>query len=673
LHGKWLVWIIVALAWLGAVVFFFTLRYGPWTWSRLPSWIPFFSSKPNSTPAAPIAGATDATDSNAERTSEPVVFEAGQPLLRRYDGVYSLNIMLLVLLIAIVPMGAFFKYEYESQIKLFIKHVQFSTAAAIQKRDERIRAQYANVTPLVSNGQDKTQTHDILTRRLKESWDVYYGFFYTTVPAENVVAETPPDADWLSVLRALLPASNQAAIERRGLLASSAVMGVCNWASVTDDGLMVNLAASAGKPGWPWRRLSTSVPILHASVAPAIWALLLAGLLLLLIQFMIRKVFLLDVHRPTSHSLKKFLCDKIDSHAFVVVKAPFFRKSRYKGDRLYLEKFSNLAASMRWNGKFDDTNCGEVDAIAFDQFEYMMDDTRLNRLRLNLLCELVKKEKKVVLFSTVEPSEYKFGKGQDVDEGFGQWAEVIIRNFVTEYAEDTDDRFEQAVKETGHQSAEEEDDRLSFKQRVDKQRERILSNLRGRNREDVNDLIDTVYRECAPRVPLQDVGVNILKSGDFVELTKDHLLNRITKQARTYYHFLWRSCSDAEKQTLCHLAQDGRLSHRDPDIQALLRRDLIVKGEGLLLFNESFRRFLRKTEQRADIAEHDQKASEESLWQTLKVPILATMIFVAGFLFWTQQDVFSSSLAVVTGVTGLVSAVFKLMSVFQGDPSRAMK
>ena len=672
LHGKWLVWVIAALSWLAAVVFFFSLRWGPWSWAKIQQLIAnlVFRTKPPSTPTQPV-----------KQPSEPVIFERGQRLLKRYDGVYALNLMLLVLLLAIVPMGAFFKYEYESQIKLFIKHVQFLMATAVQRRDERILAHYANVPQLVeSNCPDKSHTHEtnILTRRLNESWDVYDGFFYTTVRQKTEVAPTPPDSDWLSRLRALLPASNQAAIERRGILASSAVMGVCNWASISNDGLMVNLNASAGKPAWPWRRLSTSVPILRASVLPAIAALVLAVLLLSLMHFMVRKVFLLDVHKPSSSSLKRFLCDKIDRHAFVVVNAPFFRKTRFKGARLYLEKFSDLAKSIRWNDKFDDTKWGEVDVIALDEFEYQIEDARLNKRRLNLLCELVKneKKKKLVLFSTVEPSEYKFGKAQanGIEDGAGEWAEVIIRNFVTEYAEDTDDRIDFDVAEADNKSEEEDEDKLSFKQRVDKQRKRIMGDLRGRKPEEVESLINTVYMECAPRVPLQDVGVHILQFSDFVELSKEHLIGRIAAQARAYYNFLWRSCSDGEKQTLCHLAQDGRLSHRDPDIQALLRRELIIKGEGLLLFNESFRRFLLANEQRADIAEHDQKASEESLWQTLKVPILVTMIFVAGFLFWTQQDVFSSSLAVVTGVTGLVSAIFKLMSVFHvEDGSRSAK
>jgi len=496
---------------------------------------------------------------------------------------------------------------------------------------------------------------------MNESWDVYDKFFYRTIrdtqPGTSTTNQPPTsDADFLSKLNTLLPASSQATVERRGLMGNSAVMGVCNWDSLTTDRLVLNLNGTNGRPAWPWRRLETAVPLLGISVLPAIALLLLFIPLFLLIDFMVRKVFLLDVHKPTSHSLKKFLCDKIERNVFVVVNAPFFKKMRFKASTLHLQRFSDLTGAKEWNGTFDESKCGEVDVIAFDQFEYQMDDPQMNKRRLALLDELLKKKKTLLLFSTVARSEYSFenGNANGDEDGAGAWAEVLISNFFTEYAEDTDDRY-----------AIDANDKSSFRQLVEIQRALIMSEpLQGRKAKDVKELIDTLYTECAPRVPLQDVGLHILKTKDFVTLTKDHLLGRIISQARPYYNYLWRSCSTREKQTLCHLAQDRRLSHRDPDIQSLLKREVIVRDEGLHVFNESFRKFVLAAEQRLDIAEHEQKAREESLWQTLKVPILATMIFVAAFLFWTQQDFFSSSLAVVTGVTGLISAVFKLTSVF---------
>jgi hypothetical protein len=100
--------------------------------------------------------------------------DAGAPeprlTLKRYDRLYALNLMLLVVLIAIVPMGAFFKYEYETQINLYIKHAQFSLATALAQRDERIRSQYANVAPLgplTCSANAPNHEPDILSKRLE--------------------------------------------------------------------------------------------------------------------------------------------------------------------------------------------------------------------------------------------------------------------------------------------------------------------------------------------------------------------------------------------------------------------------------------------------------------------------------------------------------------------------
>jgi len=174
--------------------------------------------------------------------------------------------------------------------------------------------------------------------------------------------------------------------------------------------------------------------------------------------------------------------------------------------------------------------------------------------------------------------------------------------------------------------------------------------------------------ECAPREPLQGMALQIIEHKGFLDLDPQHLLARIANQARAYYRHIWESCSPGEKQTLCHLAQDHMLSHRDPDIANLLRRQIIIKEEGLQLFNETFRQFVHSNEQLACCAEADAEAKKGSLWQMLKVPILVALMAIAGFLFVTQQDVFSSSLALVTGVTSIITGLFKVLSMFNTDP-----
>ena len=228
-------------------------------------------------------------------------------------------------------------------------------------------------------------------------------------------------------------------------------------------------------------------------------------------------------------------------------------------------------------------------------------------------------------------------------------AGVVISDFFTEYAEDTDDG-------------------SSFKKTVNLERERIVTQgVQGRSVKEINELFDTLCVECAPREPLQRIGLKVLSQKGFITLRPEELVARIANQARAYYTHIWNSCSPGERQTLCHLAQDRLLSHRDPDIEPLLRRELIVKEHDLHLFNASFRQFVKSAERVSFVAEQDKQAQQGSLWQTLKVPILVVMLGIAAFLFLTQQDLYSRSLALMTGLTTLIPALFKVFSIFHGE------
>lgn len=185
---------------------------------------------------------------------------------------------------------------------------------------------------------------------------------------------------------------------------------------------------------------------------------------------------------------------------------------------------------------------------------------------------------------------------------------------------------------------------------------------------EIDELFHTIYVECGSREPLQRAGLQILKQHDFIALSREQLVVRIANQARPYYTHIWDSCSPGERQTLCHLAQDRLLSHRDPDIEPLLRRRLIMKEHDFHLFNESFRHFVRSADRLSFVIEQDKQTQQGSLWQGLKVPVLVALLAIAAFLFLTQQDVFSRALALLTGLTTLIPALFKVLSMFHVDP-----
>jgi len=622
-HGQRVVWLIVAISFFAAFVYFMNLRWG-------------FKSP---------------------------VLKCVSGLLDRFkdaNHLYAMNVSLLLLLISILPAGAFFKYAYESEIRLFIKHAQYSVTTALAKRDARIRSRYSGIKFADGKAPASQNREAFIKQRLAEGWDVYDNFFFRTQhqsPATEVACVEDTQTDLLSILSGIVPLSNRESIERRGLLDNPSVRGVCRWESAAMESSILHLEGSAGQGASTRLHLNTSVPLLGVSGFPVVGAVLLFVPLFLFINFIVRKVFLLDMHKPTSHSLTKLLSCKIERNVFVVVNAPFVKKVLGKESNLCLRNVPSLATSADWADAFDYNSVGAETVIALDEFDYGMDDPKINQQKLNLVESLLAKQRTLVIFSSAESSQYRFANGEnghangERDET-GRWAGVIISNFFTEYAEDTDDG-------------------LLFRGKVLQEKARILAtDLQGKSTDEIDELFETLYAECAPREPLQRVGLQILSQKGFVTLSREHLIGRIANQARTYYTHIWNSCTTGEKLTLCHLAQDRLLSHRDPDIEALLRRELIVRDQDLHLFNDSFRQFVRSAEKVSFVAEQDKQAQQGSLWQTLKVPILVAMLAIAAFLFVTQQDLFSSSLALITGITTLVPAMLKVMSMFHTDPTQ---
>jgi hypothetical protein len=618
LHGQTLVAVIAGIGLLSAFIFFLNLRFG------IDNLWPHCLSE-----------------------------YIGTTWLGRYEVAYVMNLAFLLLLIAVLPAAAFFKYAFESEMNAFIKHGQFTFASELTKRDQRIRTQYANTGQSESTG----GTSDFVRRRSALAWDVYDHFFFGmdhTAPTVEKCPKEPP-AEFLSELNTFVPLYNRISVERRGLLTTSTANGFCKWEPGSNNQLVLHLDRLAiGETTWPWRHLSTAVPGLGRPGPLWLLALLLAFIpFFLFLHFIVRKVFLLDIFKPTTHPLNDFLSEKIQHNLFVVVDAPLTTKSTCYKSNLCLKNFREEVNSPTWQEQLLQPAPPET-VLAIDHFDYQSDDHVANQQKLNVIEKLIENNRKLLIFSAVEPSQYVFGNGDanhkngEIEEA-GRWAKVMSY-FFTEYAEDTGNPKE-------------------FEKLVEEERTRILAlNTPGRSNKEINELIDTLRAECIPKGPLQQVGLRILGQDSFPELGREHLLNRIVNQARPYYNHLWNSCSTPERVTLFHLAQDRLLSHRDPDIERLLRRELIVRDRDIHLLNDSFRQFIKSTEKSAFVAEEEHKAKQVSPWHTLKVPILVVLVAVTIFLFVTQRDLYTSALAIVTAVTTIIPAFFKLLTIFHSGP-----
>ena len=588
----------------------------------------------------------------------------------RYDVAYVLNLSALLLLVAILPTVALFKFAFVSEMELFIKHGQFTLASALAKRNELIRNRYSEVVTSPndlssqSGARSGASTESQLgSQFVKErigsvDWDIYDNFFFDTKRTGDVqvARQCPggPAQERLLALTRFLPLYNQTSIERRGLLLNSATSGICRWEAGTSGELILHLDGPAARDV-PWVHLSTPVP--HLGIPGIQWmSLFLVAFIpfYIWLHFIVRKVYLLDVHRPTSYPLKSLMKEEFDRNLFIVLEAPFTERHTIVKENMRLLDVPLIAKTPDWASKIDYRELDAFDAIAIDHFDYKLTDVPTNQQKLQLLEMLLTKEKPIIVFSDVEPSQYQFSNGASETHGDfhdygGRWA-GIMSEFFKEYAEDIGDS-------------------KGFSELLKLEKHRILADLRGRSKEEIEELFGILYAECAHKLALQNIGRHILLQKSFITLSPGHLLNRILSQARTYYNDLWNSCSVDEKLTLYHLAQDRLLSHRDPDIEPLLRRGLIVRGDDVHLINDSFRQFVKSTEQIVSVCEYEEKVKRDSPWNTLKVPLLVILVGITIFLFVTQRDLYTSSLAVLTAVTTIIPAIFKVLSIFQSEPT----
>jgi hypothetical protein len=597
----------------------------------------------------------------------------------RYDLGYVLNIVILFLLVAIIPAAAFFKFAYESEMRLFIMHGQITMAKGLAVRDERIRSQYAGRW----REDDEKFRDAFIEKRLDQTWDIYDEFFF--YPTSRQLTDgglftskqgPPPDsknsgaigsffclrepANFISCLYDSMPRYNRTSTERLGLNSGAFADNSYKWEenqtcialhikderrsnSETAQPVFVTAILSFSGPGFSWPDILWWMPFFLACWPFYLW-----------MRLAVKKIFLLNLHGPTSYSFASLVAGEAGDNLFVILDPPFTQSRNLDGERFHCLRMRDVSGSPGWAEVFDyDALPGGDKLIALDEFEHEAGDPAANRQKAQFLKELLRRGRRMFVISTIEPSRYYFADGPDGArscEDLDIWS-GLVSNLFTVYAED------QGEAEW-------------FVEKVEEENQKLLSNgsWGDRPREEREDLLAALKEECSPKAVLQRLGLEIPRHPDFVKLTRAHLIGRIRNQAGLYYRDIWTISSNEEKLTLFHLAQDKLLSPNDPEIATLLRKGLIVRDPDVHLMNESFRQFVKSDGCARDVAECEKEAKKDSLWHIMKPPLLVVLISVVLFLFITQRDLYTSSLAIMTAITTAIPALFKVLSLFQKDP-----
>ena len=593
---------------------------------------------------------------------------------------YTFAAASLLMILVVVPGAGFFKVSYDFVHKLFVQSRQLDLAERLEQRRQYIGDFYAHLSANPS----------FERKRQLEEMDRYDKLFLN---CPVIGQDSPRDVSSSFVERGILDLTsyfplNPFAAQLEALARTRKDIPGHKWQVVDTDVFGQRtchprvLAASGmrlapsdpGGHGDLGEAIFTPVPIWPAlDWRVRLWLMAAIAGLAGWIHFVPRRLFLLDLEslppldewKPQEKGLVPHLPQNI-----LLLGHPKSGKGLTikKFHHAHLLDFAEMATTGKWDLPAD---CPKV--VALNHFEFGIDDAELNMKKLRTLEELIHvRHRRIILLSTIDPLYYLNAGCPDVV--------VPGDNKSIAAAIDILDRW--AVVLTPFRKVTIEDITIQGFYRVAQQ-------LRNK-REDLefHKFIDLVVEECDHTAQLRKMGAAILRAYRKDEgLSKEQLIQELLDRADSYYRVLWSTCTQDERLVLYQLARDGWANLKNTfAIQHLQRRKLIVvpaqvsarnpwagnsalstlKGPiGIRIMNESFRQFIRISQQRDEI-EAWEREGDQSVWRFLKLSLGILAVAGAAWLLYSQQQFFNLIVAYVGALGAAAGVVFKLVSDLRG-------
>ena len=146
-------------------------------------------------------------------------------------------------------------------------------------------------------------------------------------------------------------------------------------------------------------------------------------------------------------------------------------------------------------------------------------------------------------------------------------------------------------------------------------------------------------------------------------LTVEQLLTEVGDRSHSHYQQIWESCTPAEKLVLGQIAAEGLVNGKTKrTVRMLMARRLVRRQPNFVLLNETFRQFVLSESSRAEVTVLEQESN--SAWDAIRSPFMVLLIGSLAFFIATQQELFNTTLGIVTGVAATLPAVMKMVSMF---------
>jgi hypothetical protein len=621
-----------------------------------------------------------------------------------YSHTYTLNMVLVLIIAGMLPATAFFKVTYNKGMALFTRQRQMSLWKGEADRYSKINSKYSTTRGEDSPApfHDETLANKFITRRLaKSDGDVYENFLFDTSHKDDgsgdakktctqmasgsattgVAPVSAGISGWLEQRRAAIHIALDKSLRQfpffSGFVESDILAknhaADCSWVGNSSDNYYSLTVPNAWKGemprAWKGKELFITTPLrkFEPPELPTLSFILgVIGLLsipvglLFLSRFAVGRIFLLHLDKRALTPIPQNAFASTNQNLFVIVGSPLIERDSPPCNGNFHR--INLKLEIQNEGWFESLK-SQLESgtlpkkIVIDYFDYQINDLKKSFQKLELLEWLLAKGSIVVIMSNADPSAYsapevatKGKRRQEVflEEFADRWANIVSR-FIRVYLVESGD-----VK--------------SFQETLSTQEECFLAHSQSEvQRQRIRELVKFVRDEGSPRGCLQKISLEIVKQPGFERMSLADVFKQIAGQARLYYQRIWATCSEEEKLTLMHLAEDRFLSRNDPQLGVLMLKGLIVKGPDLRLMNQTFKHFLLTQCSQTGLVSIEDKAKRNSTWHMLKIPLLIGFAGVILFLVLTQKDFYSSSLTMITGLMTGIPALFKLLSVLQPD------
>ena len=397
-------------------------------------------------------------------------------------------------------------------------------------------------------------------------------------------------------------------------------------------------------PGWLW------VLLFIAGGGVAIWAV---------VSSILRMVFLAGLKPPHFLPYKKWE-DLEGCQRALVLRCSLQNEPQADGvsvfrigatEHLDLEESRTLESCR---------DSGMSAVVIVDQFHSGLWDPEVADKKLELLERLVALDCRVIIHSDVNPLHYftmvagdHFRGATPVLPDLGRWAAVLDK--FTRCREVLDKYHEQEA----------------LHKRLIEIRKKVLGLTELDD--DMHVAMGRLAQECWPSEHLENIAILLASRSELGDLMvyaeEEYLTNQVLDLAEAHYRMLWSISGKDERLILFRLASRGFASWRGRDlVSCLLRRGLIYLDPAPRLMNESFRQFVLG----AELPEVFELWTEEegaSPWARLRTPIIIAVIGIFLFLFATQPQLFSQSLAFTTGIAAVIPTIIKLVSLIAGARS----